>query len=235
MGHALYTLPSRDNETYFITLPNLHIENLLYGKPFVELNSATYITSSTGYTAKIDYAGKGWLSGKKNSFTATLHPTGKEKEVLYTAEGQWSDTFTIRQGGGSSLSKLKTEPLETYDAKTAKITTLTVPPLDQQDPYESNRAWQTVAEGIKKGNMDQVHIEKSKIENAQRELRKKEREEGREWKRRFFKKGSTPEAAVEKLAKPAGERIEPDKTGGIWRFDDSKKLPDGSPDTSKPE
>ena len=88
IGHAVFSIPTY-NETYLITLPNLHIEGLIFGSPFVELNDKTYITSSSGFTAKIDYSGKGWLSGKKNSFTATLYRTGEEKDTLYTITGQW--------------------------------------------------------------------------------------------------------------------------------------------------
>lgn len=71
--------------------------------------------------------------------------------------------------------------------------------------------------------MDTVHIEKSKIENSQRELRKKEQAEGREWQRRYFTRGQAPEKLFEELARPIGERIEADKTGGVWRFDEGKK------------
>ncbi|KAL9101352.1 MAG: hypothetical protein Q9163_003375 [Psora crenata] len=222
IGHAVYTLSSH-NETYLITLPSLHIEGLIYGKPFVELNNCTYITSSSGYMAKIDYSGKGWLSGKKNSFVATLYPIGKEKEILYTIEGQWNESFSIKAGGGSGIKK-HSELLETFNSKTSKTTPLLVSPLNEQGPYESNRAWQHVAAGIQKGDMDIVHVEKSKIENAQRELRRKELAEGREWQRRFFKKleGNADEV-FEKLAKQCGERIEADKTAGVWRFDESKK------------
>lgn len=172
--------------------------------------------------AKIDYSGKGWVSGKKNSFTATLYPTGKEKDILYTIEGQWTDTFTIKAGGGSGLKKA--DPIEIYNAKTAKTTPLQVAPIDQQDPLESNRAWQKVAEGIMKSDMDVVHIEKSKIEILQRELRRKEQAEGREWQRRFFRRSSPPDPLFERLAKPIpGEKIEAEKTGGVWRFDETKK------------
>lgn len=226
IGHALYTLKPL-NETYLITLPALHIEGLIYGKPFVELNNCTYISSSSGYMAKIDYSGKGWVSGKKNSFTAVLYPTGKEREILYTVEGQWTDCFTIKAGGGSGLKKA--DPIETYNAKTTKTTPLQTAPLDQQDPYESNRAWQKVAEGIVKGDMDVVHVEKSKIEISQRELRRKEQAEGREWQRRFFKRSSPPDLLFERLVKPIpGERIEAEKTGGVWRFDESKAQEGGA-------
>ena len=75
-----------------------------------------------------------------------------------------------------------------------------------------------------KSDMDTVHIEKSKIENTQRELRRKEQAEGREWQRRFFKRSSPPDQVFDQLAKTIpGERIEAEKTGGVWRFDESKK------------
>ncbi|MCJ1345335.1 Oxysterol binding protein [Peltigera leucophlebia] len=221
IGHALLEI-APFNETYLITLPSLHIESLIYGNPYVELNKASYIISSTGYTAKIDYSGKGWLSGKKNSFTASLYPTGKEKDPLYTIDGQWTDTFTIRDG-----TKKHGGEIETYNAKTSKTTPLTVRPINQQDPYESNRAWQYVAAAISKGDMDTVGAEKSKIENAQRELRKKEQSEGREWERRFFKRVETC-PILETLANPLGEKIESDKTGGLWRFDQIKVATGGS-------
>lgn len=205
-------------ETYLITLPSLHIESLL-GNPFVELNKTSYIKSSSGYVAKIDYSGKGWLSGKKNSFTACLYPVaGNEKKPLYSIDGQWTDTFTIHDCTGKTGGVL-----EIYNAKTSKTTPLIVAPLNKQEPYESNRAWQRVAAAISKGDMSTVGIEKGKIENAQRELRQKEKSEEREWARRFFNR--MQECPVfETLAIPVGERIEKDKTDGVWRFDSKKAV-----------
>jgi len=216
IGHAVFEI-ARYNETYLITLPSLHIEGLIYGNPFVELNKCTYISSSSGFVAKIDYSGKGWVSGKKNSFIATLYPAKNEKEILYTIDGQWTDSFTIREG-----SKKHGGVIETYNGKTSKITPLTKTPIDQQDPLESERAWRTTKEAILKGDMDTTSTEKSKIENSQRELRRKEQAEGREWQRRYFTRLPTADAAFETLSKPIGEKIELEKTGGVWRFDPEK-------------
>ncbi|KAI9786651.1 MAG: Oxysterol binding protein [Geoglossum umbratile] len=213
IGHAIYHIGAY-NEDYLITLPSLHIEGLVYGSPYVELNSNTYIQSSSGYTSKISYSGKGWVSGKKNSFTATLYPEGKEKDILYSVEGQWNDSFTIRD------AKSKTE-IETYSPKASQTTPLTIAPLDQQDNLESRRAWHAVAEAIGKGDMEVTGTEKSKIENAQRELRKKEREEGREWERRYFS-GVEPDEKFKLLAGKLGYQLEADKTGGVWRWDEAK-------------
>ena len=98
---------------------------------------------------------------------------------------------------------------------------MTLAPLDQQDDYESHKAWKRVAEAIIRGDLDTTSVEKSKIENAQRELRRKEQSEGREWERRFFTRMQSG-GVFDTLAKPIGERIESDKTGGVWRFDGEK-------------
>jgi hypothetical protein len=216
IGHAIYHLDGF-NEDYLITLPALHIEGLIYGSPFVELNKSSTITSTSGYIAKIDYSGKGWMSGKKNSFSATLAKLGAEKSPLYTIEGQWNENFSIKEGSGGKTHKV----IDTYTASQTPITKLQVAPVEQQDPRESKRAWKMVADGIRRGDMDTVSAQKSKIENEQREMRKKEKEEGREWQRTFFT--AVPnDPLFDQLAKSTGEKIEADKTGGIWRFDPKK-------------
>lgn len=214
IGHAVYEIPAF-NETYLITLPNLHIEGLIFGAPFVELNDKTYIQSSSGYTMKIDYSGRGWVSGKKNSFTATMYPTGKESNILYTVTGQWNKKFEIKEG------KKHGAVVDSYDAEASKITPLRIAPLEQQDPYESRRAWSKVAEGIAKGDMDATGIEKSKIENEQRAMRAREKEEGRIWERRFFTKVDS-DPMLTQLGPRIGLDLNEDRTGGIWRFDVDK-------------
>ncbi|KAK3941815.1 hypothetical protein QBC46DRAFT_381500 [Diplogelasinospora grovesii] len=224
IGHAVLTVPApsaKEPDTYLITLPSLHIEGLIFGSPFIELEGASYITSSTGYTAKIDYAGKGWLSGKKNSFTASLYPTGKAQDVLFNVSGQWTKTFEIRPGA----SKGKDNLIETWDPAQVPTTKLTVAPIEQQHPLESRRAWAKVAAAIAKGDLDAVGQEKSKIENAQREMRAKERAEGRMWQRRYFSvRTDAPDHVLTKLGPVVGlaDDGDADKTGGLWRFDREK-------------
>lgn len=164
--------------------------------------------------AKIDYSGKGWLSGKKNTFNAILYKESEgEKKPLYTVDGQWSDKFTIKN------ARTKDE-VETYVVKDNKTTPLQLAPLEDQDLYESRRAWQDVASGIERGDMDAVSVAKSKIENAQRELRRVEKSEGREWERRFFNRvDENEDQGLLQLARKAGlTSLESDKTGGVWRF-----------------
>lgn len=214
IGHAILHLDAYD-EDYLITLPSLHIEGLITGSPYVELNKNTYIVSSTGYTSRVDYSGKGWVSGKKNSFTAAMYPSGKEKDTLYTVDGQWSDKFEIKDTRTKKV-------VDSYSAKSTPKTPLSVAPIEQQHPLESRRAWKKVADAITKGDMDTTSAEKSLIENEQRALRKTEQNEAREWERAYFTRKDRHEV-FERLVKdiPGGE-VEADKTGGIWHFDDAK-------------
>jgi len=222
-----------------ITLPSLHIEGIVYGSPYVELNKSSTILSSTGYVAQIDYSGKGWVTGKKNTFYATLKKEGS-KDILYTIDGQWSDGFVVKEGKTKKevrewfiyiylyISEKKNrltisclEQLETYNAKTTGITPLYIAPIEEQDPLESRRAWAKVQESINIGDLETTGTEKSKIENEQRELRKKEKEEGREWERRYFTR-VMDDPVFTRLAESSGIVAEEGKTDGIWVFDEKK-------------
>ncbi|KAK4105950.1 Oxysterol-binding protein [Parathielavia hyrcaniae] len=224
IGHAVLTVPApsaAEPDRFLITLPALHIEGLIFGSPFIELEGSTYITSSTGFTAKIDYSGKGWLSGKKNSFTATLYPTGKEKDVLFNVSGQWTKSFDIHSGPAKYNSR--DNLVESWDP--LPLSELIVAPLEKQHPLESRRAWAKVAAAIARGDLDAVSIEKGKIENAQREMRAKEKTGGRTWSRRYFtarNEGADQVLTSLGLAVGLPADGDADKTGGLWRFDFAK-------------
>ena len=229
IGHAVLTVPVKtadgreEKEHHLITLPSLHIEGLIFGTPFVELDGSTVITSSSGYMSKIDYSGKGWLSGKKNSVIATLYPTGKEKDVLYNVTGQWNKEFEIHEGPAKRNSSATLA--SSYDAVQTPQTELQITALDKQHPLESRRAWSKVAVAIQAGDMDSVGCEKSKIETAQRKLRNLERSEGRPWNQRYFSAVQGEDAVLHALGKAAGVPLDGDrdKTGGLWRFDIDKE------------
>lgn len=224
IGHAVLRvpLPGGDVESYLITLPSLHIEGLVFGAPFVELDGSSQITSSSGFTAKIDYSGKGWLSGKKNSVTASVYPTGKEKDVLYNVTGQWNKTFEVYLGPAKQNSKATL--VASYDAVATPQTELRIAPVEEQHPLESRRAWARVAEAIQQGDMDTTGIEKGKIEQAQRDMRIRERGENRSWERQYFSAVDGADPVLQSLGSVVGVPLDgdADKTGGLWRFDKEK-------------
>ena len=52
-------------------------------------------------------------------------------------------------------------------------------------------------------------------------MRKREKAAGREWERLFFRR-TEDVSLFSKLAGQAGESLDADKTGGVWRFDEEK-------------
>ncbi|KAK9446585.1 uncharacterized protein V1518DRAFT_140579 [Limtongia smithiae] len=205
VGHAMLYIKKFD-EYYYITLPSLHIEGLIYGAPYVELEQSTLIQSSSGYRFQIDYSGKGYFSGKKNSFKAKMYAPENYSSAIYTFSGQWSGKSTMKDE-----RKKAEKPF--YDASEHKITELIVKPTSEQSAYESRRAWEKVAAAVKIMDYDTIHTEKSKIENEQRAMRKQEQDEGREWLRRYFELVAD-DGIVKEVAQRAG--VEPDDS--VWRF-----------------
>ncbi|KAA8910353.1 hypothetical protein TRICI_004151 [Trichomonascus ciferrii] len=177
-GHALYELKAFE-ETYLVTLPGLHIEGIIWGAPYVELDGKSYIQSSTGYKASIEYSGKGYFSGKKNSFKAKIVKNDEPKKALYSISGQWSGESKIKNETSGSEEQF-------LDATKLGADELQVKPESEQHEMESRKAWSKVADAVLEADYDKIHQEKSKIENQQRELRKQEEEKGETWKRRWF-------------------------------------------------
>ncbi|CUM66483.1 uncharacterized protein PRCAT00004149001 [Priceomyces carsonii] len=184
-GHAILEYKGL-NESYLITLPPLHIEGLITASPFVELEGTSYIQSSSGYIAVVDFSGRGYFSGKKNSFKARIYKSkldsAHKENAIASISGQWSKSSYIAPGSKSPSSK---EDELFYDAS-AQHCELQVKPIEKQHPIESRRAWQKVAEAIKKVDYNLIAQEKSLIENEQRELRKKEDDAGIKWENRWF-------------------------------------------------
>lgn len=86
---------------------------------------------------------------------------------------------------------------------------------------ESRRAWKHVAEAIHAGDIFAVGTEKGKIENEQRELRKREKAEGREYQRRFFRRVGE-DVVAEELVKGVKAGGLESMMGGreVWAWDE---------------
>lgn len=214
IGFALLHLDKYEEE-YLITLPKMHLDGLFPPPPYPELEGRTYIQSSSGYTSEIDYAGKGWLSGKKNSFVARLYKAGNAEKPLRLIEGQW------RNGGFVIKHMPSKKPMAHLSTEEHSLTPLIVAPVKEQHSLESRRAWFKVAQAIDKGDMQTVSKEKTKIEEEQRAMRKTEKIEGVEWATKYFTKvDSWP--VLENLAKQIGIEIQEEDTKGMWRWDAEK-------------
>lgn len=184
-GHALLELK---DESYLMTLPPLHIEGILVAAPFVELEGKSYIQSSSGLLCVLEYSGRGYFSGKKNSFKARIYRSSKDssdkEKALYTLSGQWSGISKITKNTGKGKEEVSTI---FYDATRTPAEHLKVKDLKDQHPLESRKAWKDVAEAIKLGDFDLIGKTKTELEEKQREMRKDEEANGVSWQRRWFK------------------------------------------------
>ena len=216
IGHAILHIDNYD-EDYLIPLPNIKVKGILTGGPYPELTEPCTIVSSSGYLAEIDFSGKGYFGfgGQKNHVKAGIYRTDDEKRsnAVFTVEGGWSESLTFKDS--------KEEVIDTYNVASATGAEFRTWPLDQQDAWESRKAWSGVVTSIDTGDMKGVARHKEELENAQRELRKKPETSEENWKALFFRKDeSNPKA--QKLLDVTGKKLERESTQGVWRFDDKK-------------
>lgn len=209
-GYGIMHL-DRFNEDHLFTMPKVHVEGLVTFNMTPELSAKSYIRSSSGYTSRIEYSSRGWLKGKSNSFVAKLYRANDETNPLYVLEGQWSGSYTVKDGKGKTLY--------TVDHDSLKRTPLQVAPLEKQHPLESRRAWKKVADAIEANDIFTVGHEKGKIENAQRALRREEKAAGQVWERRYFTR-AVEDSIMQKLAD--GGKVDRDPEAMIWAFDEKK-------------
>lgn len=210
IGHAILHVDKYD-EDYLIPLPNVKVTGILSGSPYPELHGHYTIASSSGCTAVIDFSGKGFFGfgGEKNHVVAAVFDGDNKDKPLYTVDGCWTESFSFKDGDGKEF--------DSYNVNTAPRTDCTTPPTEDQDPWESHRAWKDVIDAIHAGNMRAVSDSKSKLENAQREMRKQAGLSEDEWKPIFFKRHEEHPIA-QKLHRSIDQELDVDGTRGIWRF-----------------
>ncbi|KAG0313918.1 glycerol ethanol, ferric requiring protein [Dissophora globulifera] len=168
-GHVILTLPEF-KEHYLITLPALNIRGIVTGRPFVELSGTTYIVGSTSLMTTIEYSTKGYFSGERHSFKATLKPiTGSH--AFYTAQGLWS-------GSSNFTDVKKNETKLFFDSNTDPSIPPELKPQSEMGALESHKMWSSVTDAINAKDYAKASAEKSRIEEAQRALAKTRKEQG---------------------------------------------------------
>ncbi|KAK1822530.1 hypothetical protein LTR12_003093 [Friedmanniomyces endolithicus] len=219
IGHAVMHLDGFGGEDYLIPLPDVKVKGILTFGPYPELVGTYSIVSSTGYVAEVDFTGKGFLGvgGKRNAVHAAIYRQGdsklRRKEALFTAQGTWSESFEFRDARG--------EVVDSYDVGAAKSADFHAPPLERQDPWESRRAWRGVIDAIHGGDMRGVAGNKSQLESAQREMRKNPATSEEAWEAVFFRR-EKDHVVAEKLMAVSGQKLSPQSTCGVWRYNFEK-------------
>ncbi|KAF9272227.1 glycerol ethanol, ferric requiring protein [Mortierella alpina] len=168
-GHAILTLP-QFKEHYLITLPSLNIRGMVTGRPSVELSGTTYILSSAGLLSTIEYSTRGYFSGERHSFKATLKPVDGGS-AFYTAQGVWS-------GASNYTNVKKNETALFFDADSDKSVPPEIKPQSEMNALESHKLWANVTNAINAKDYAAASREKTQIEEAQRVLARTRKEKG---------------------------------------------------------
>ena len=236
-GHAIVKV-DKYNETYLLPMPDLQARSILTGAPWPEINDTYKLISSSGYTAEIKFAGKKMWGGSRNCFEASIYRSvDSQKMAVFTVSGSWSSSFTIFNAAG--------EEIEFFDLADAqnKPAPMTLKPIEEQGAWESRRAWGPTFDAIRRGDNTKVTTEKSKLETAQRQMRKREQKEGKRWETMFFDRDDGA-AHEEEVVEALYDLLDDDYvdrlrgTNGCWRFSKDKahrwSAGQGSPRTATP-
>ncbi|KAF9433299.1 glycerol ethanol, ferric requiring protein [Entomortierella beljakovae] len=168
-GHVIITVPEFE-ENYLVTLPSLNIRGMVTGRPYVELSGTTYIVSSAGLLTTIDYSTRGYFSGERHSFKASVKPISGGNPY-YTAQGLWNGSSTY-----TDVNKNETNLF--FDSNSDKSVPPELAPLSDMDPLESHKLWADVTNAINSKDYASASKEKSQIEEAQRALARARKEKG---------------------------------------------------------
>ncbi|KAK6069368.1 Oxysterol-binding protein 4-like protein 1 [Seiridium cupressi] len=217
----------RFDEDHLIPAPRARVKGLLSGHLYPELVGTCHSVSSGGFVSEIRFSPPedksrglfGWLDvrgsrERKNRFVASLyHRDDPEKKPLYTAAGQWSGAFSIRD-------ERQGEIIETYNMSETRPQPAIIQKTEDMDPWETRRAWGPVAQALRSGDMAEAARQKSKLEKSQREMRSAEKRTGTEWFPIFFKKRRENDELFERLASAVKWPLE----GGadVWAADEEK-------------
>ncbi|KAI8075419.1 uncharacterized protein B0P05DRAFT_547428 [Gilbertella persicaria] len=211
IGYCTLKLTQRD-ETYLFTLPSVSVNGIWYAAPYVELYGTSFVHSSSGYFASIEYTTKGWISGEVHHFKATI--THSSLSTPTVIEGQWT--------GKSTITKNK-KTQEFLDLTNLEKPKPHVKAVEQQDELESRRVWQKVSDALKAGDYATASSEKSAIENHQRALRKEREANNEKWSPKYFDSVSGEEIygdLREKIIAKADSKFVDTMGEGGWKFKD---------------
>lgn len=218
IGHTLVHIEKFD-EDYLLPFPDVQVRGFMSRCFYPEVLGTHKIISSTGFVSEITFSGEGLLGrGVRNSFTARVyHMSDPEKSCRYIVAGVWSKEWEVKDAGtGEVLEKY------TVDAVQNRPAPMDMASVDEQDPWESRRAWKDVFAHLQDGEYLGASAAKHQVEEAQRQMRQQEKESGASWQPLFFKSIAGDQHAIfHRLTEGTNHCLSESQTKGVWRFDES--------------
>lgn len=210
IGRSVLHIDEYD-EYYSIPILDAKVVGFFSGQLYPELAGKYSIVSSSGYISEMEFRGKGFWTGEKNHIRAKVYHRDTDPELpLYTLSGQWGSKFHIQNCNNDAFHEI-------YDMSTSTPVPMNLHPEAEQDPWETRKAWGKVHEALGKGDMQATTREKSRIEEGQRAMRKREASEKESWQPLFFTKSYEEDAMLQRLPVPAAQDPACMKYEGVWR------------------
>ncbi|KAK0672206.1 hypothetical protein QBC41DRAFT_217786 [Cercophora samala] len=218
VGHAMVHI-DRYDEHHLVPLPDVKIRGFLGGCMYPEITGTYTLHSSGGYVSEVKFSGEGMIRGKRNSFEAKVYKKDDAKQrAIFTLSGVWSDGWVVKDAQtGEVMEMFK------HDAAENEPVPMDIVPVEQQDDWESRKAWGKVLNGMAMGNLEAVTREKTKIEKAQRQMRAFEDARGETWAPLLFQSISAHDFEVfHRLADGTSHQLADERTKGVWRVKDAQ-------------
>ncbi|KAL8366341.1 hypothetical protein RB595_004896 [Gaeumannomyces hyphopodioides] len=218
VGHAIVRVDKHDEE-HLIPLPDVKVRGFLSACLYPEVLGTYHIVSSSGYVSELKFTGAGVLRGRRNSFEARLFHKSDPKKTLFKTAGCWSEGWTVKCGKTGAL-------VERYDVDAPENAPapMQVADLDDQDHWESRRAWAGVIAGLGAGGDHKaVAAEKTKLEQAQRRMRADELERSEQWEPLLFASSDGADhEPFHRLTEGTDWELHDARTKGVWRLRDDR-------------
>ncbi|KAI7865840.1 hypothetical protein BDF14DRAFT_1729488 [Spinellus fusiger] len=177
VGRAVLHVKDK-NEQFLIDFPDLMIRGVLTGAAFIELSGVCTIMSTSGAKAVIEFVPKPWFSGDYHHIKGTISHQGKD---WYSLSGRWS-----HQSFHTPLQPVQGEKTLLFDAEAAPMADRCTPPYEEQLEIDSHRLWGKVSDALKVKDFQAANVEKTKIEEWQRKVRKERESSSTAWEPSLF-------------------------------------------------
>lgn len=217
IGHTVLRI-ERFDEDYLLPFPDIQVRGFMSRCFYPEILGTYSIISSSGYVSEITFSGEGLLGrGTRNSFKARVyHRSDPENSSKYLLSGVWSKEWEIKDA-------VTGEFLEKYvvDSEQNTPAAVQLDGLDDQDPWESRRAWRDVIARLNEGDYSGASAAKHQVEEAQRRMRQDEKESGVTWQPLLFRNAAGDQHGVfHRLAEGTNHLLLDSQTKGVWRVDE---------------
>jgi hypothetical protein len=158
-------------ETYICSWPDVYIRGLIFGTFFMELCGKTkLVCEESGIVCEIEFKPKPMWGGEANEIEVEVKSmNGKH---LYSLFGKWDDVIYIKNRG-KNKKKDDNEKRVFLEALKQKKLCKNIRDMKDQNEYESQTLWAPLTQAIKKQDLKAASDAKSKIEQTQRDRRKK--------------------------------------------------------------